>query len=189
MFVKLHKEKVMPESVWLGGENPNTLFRTGTIGMHLSGNWMLSNYKDIKDFEWGVTYLPKGTMSSSVPGSKFVMGFKGTKVEKETAEFIKYLTSKEVNSKYCTDSLFMSPRKDSSELDYSYGKEMFKIFAEELKNTTPKAANDWSRTDLMPKITIDYKNGIMEALSGKVTSKQALDKIAAVADKAIADKK
>ena len=188
MFVKLHKEKVMPESVWLGGENPNTLFRTGTIGMHLAGNWMLSNYKDIKDFEWGVTYLPKGTMSSSVPGSKFVMGFKGTKVEKETAEFIKYLTSKEVNSKYCTDSLFMSPRKDSSELNYSYGKEMFKVFAEELKNTTPKAANDWSRTDLMPKITIDYKNGIMEALTGKVTSKQALDKIAAVADKAIADK-
>jgi alpha-1,4-digalacturonate transport system substrate-binding protein len=189
MFVKLHKEKVIPESVWLGSENSNTLFRSGTVGMHLSGNWMLSNYKDINDFEWGVTYLPKGTMNSSVPGAKFIMGFKGTKVEKETAELIKYLTSKEINSQYCQESLFMSPRKDSSELNYSFGKEMFKIFAEELKNTTPKAANDWSRSDLMPKITTDYKNNIIEAVQGKVTSKQALDKIAATADKAIAENK
>ena len=189
MFVKLHKEKVIPESVWLGSENANTLFRTGSIGMHLSGNWMLSNYKDIKDFEWGVTYLPKGTMNSSVPGAKFVMGFKGSKVEKETADFIKYLTSKEVTTKYCTESLFMSPRKDSSELNYSFGKDMFKVFAEELKNTTPKAAYDWSRTDLMPKINTDYKNSIIDALSGKATSKQALDKIADATDKVIADSK
>jgi alpha-1,4-digalacturonate transport system substrate-binding protein len=188
-FVKLHKEKVIPEAVWLGGENPNTLFRTGTIGMHLAGNWMLSNYKDIKDFEWGVTYLPKGTINSSVPGSKFLMGFKGTKVEKETAELIKYLTSKESNSQYCQESLFMSPRKDSSELNYEFGKEMFKVFSEELKNTTPKAANDWSRTDLMPKITTDYKNNLVEAVQGKQTPQQALDKIAAVADKAIAENK
>lgn len=189
MFVKLHKEKVVPESVWLGSENSNTLFRSGTIGMHLSGNWMLSNYKDIKDFEWGVTYLPKGTINSSVPGAKFIMGFKGTKVEKETAELIKYLTSKEVNSQYCQEALFMSPRKDSSELNYSFGKEMFKVFAEELKNTTPKAANDWSRSDLMPKIVTDYKNNIIEAVQGKQTSKQALDKIADVADKAISENK
>jgi len=189
MFIKLHKEKVIPESVWLGSENPNTLFRTGTIGMHLAGNWMLSSYKDITDFEWGVTYLPKGTINSSVPGGKYVMAFNNTKVEKETAEFIKYLTSKEVNTKYCTDSLFMSPRKDCSDLNYSFGKEMYKIFTEELKNTTPKAANDWSRTDLMPKITTDYKANIVDALAGKITAQQAMDNIAAVADKAIAESK
>lgn len=187
MFIKLHKEKVIPESVWLGSENPNTLFRTGTVGMHLAGNWMLSNYKDIKDFEWGVTYLPKGTMRSSVPGSKFVMGFKGTKAEKETAEFIKYLASKEVNSRYCAESLFISPRKDSSELNYTFGKEMFKIFADDLAVTTPKAANDWSRTDVMPKVTTDYKNSIVEAVQGKMTSQQALDKVADITNKAIAE--
>lgn len=189
MFIKLHKEKVIPESVWYGSENPNTLFRTGTVGMHLAGNWMLSSYKDIKDFDWGVTYLPKGTMNSSVPGGKFVMGFTGTKVEKPTAEFIKYLSSKEANSKYCEQSLFMSPRKDCSDLNYDFGKDMFKVFATELKNTTPKAANDWSRTTLMSKISTDYKNNIVEALAGHETSKQALDKIAAVADQAIADSK
>lgn len=189
MFVKLNKEKVIPESVWLGSENPNTLFRTGTVGMHLAGNWMLSSYKDIKDFEWGVTYLPKGTQRSSVPGGKFIMGFTGTKTEKQTAELIKYLSSKEANSKYCQESLFMSPRKDSSDLNYDFGSDMFKVFADELKNTTPKAANDWSRTTLMSKISTDYKNNIVEAVAGHQTSQQALDKIAAIANQAIADNK
>lgn len=189
MFVKLHKEKVIPESVWLGSENPNTLFRSGTVGMHLSGNWMLSNYKDIKDFDWGVTYLPKGTQRSSVTGGKFVMGFTGTKTEKQTANLISYLMSKDVNSKYCEQSLFMSARKDCSDLKYDFGSDMFKVFADELKNTTPKAANDWSRTTLMSKVSTDYKNNIIEALAGKATSKQALDKIAASANQAIADSK
>ncbi|MGO4272308.1 ABC transporter substrate-binding protein, partial [Paenibacillus sp. TAF58] len=129
MFKKLHTDGIMPTSVWLGGENPNNLFRSGTVAAHWAGNWMISNYKDITNFEWGVTYMPKGTQRSSVPGGKFVMAFKGSGVEKESADFIKYLTSKDVNSKYNKESLFMSPRKDSSKLDYAYGKDMFEIFA------------------------------------------------------------
>jgi alpha-1,4-digalacturonate transport system substrate-binding protein len=186
-FIKLHEEKVVPESVWLGSENPNTLFRTGTIGMHLAGNWMLSNYKDIEDFEWGATYLPKGTMNSSVPGGKFLMGFKGTDVEDETADLINYLVSAEVNSNYCEESLFMSPRNDSTDLDYEFGKEMFELFSTELENTTPKAANDWSKTELISKVSTDYKNNIVDAVSGKISAQEALDNIAEITNEAIAD--
>lgn len=42
-FKKLHADGIMPDSVWIGGENPNNLFRTGQVGVHLAGNWMLSN--------------------------------------------------------------------------------------------------------------------------------------------------
>lgn len=184
-FVDLHKSKVMPESVWLGAENPNNLFRTGKVAMHLAGSWMLSNYKDIKDFEWGVTYLPKGTMRSSVPGGKFVMGFKGTNVEKETTEFIKYLTSKEVNAKFCQQTLFISPRKDNSDLDYAFGKDMFKLFADELKATPPVAGNDWARSEIMAKVATDYKDNIVAAVQGKLSVQEALDNIQKSADNAI----
>src|SRR5690625_1775921 len=94
-FIKLHEDEIIPESVWLGGENPNNLFRSGTAAAHLAGNWVLSNYQDIEDFEWGVTYLPKEEIRSSVPGGKYIMGFKGSGVEDEAAEFIKYLASQE----------------------------------------------------------------------------------------------
>ncbi|WP_145330046.1 sugar ABC transporter substrate-binding protein [Paenibacillus xylanexedens] len=186
MFKQLHQEGIMPESVWLGGENPNNLFRSGTVAAHWAGNWMISNYKDITDFEWGVTYMPKGTQRSSVPGGKFLMAFKGSGQEEEAAKFIEYLTSKEVNSKYNQESLFMSPRKDSSTLNYEFGKEMFEIFSDELKNSSPLAANDWSRQTLISKISTDLKNNIMDVLSDKATPQQALDIMAKKINEAIA---
>lgn len=186
LFKQLHKDGIMPESVWLGGENPNNLFRSGTVAAHWAGNWMISNYKDITDFEWGVTYMPKGTQRSSVPGGKFLMAFKGSGNEQEAAAFINYLTSKEVNSKYNQESLFMSPRKDSSVLDYEFGKEMYEVFSDELKNTSPLAANDWSRQTLISKISTDLKNNIIDVLSDKATAQEAMDKTAKLIDEAIA---
>ncbi len=188
-FVGLHKEEIAPYSVWLGGENPNNLFRSGTVAAHLAGNWMLSSYKDISNFEWGVTYMPKEQIRSSVPGGKYLMAFEGSKVEKEAADFIKWATSKEINSRYNQESLFISPRKDSSDLDYAFGKEMFKVFADELANTTPLAANDWSRQTIIPKFSTDLKNDIVQVLAEKMTTQQALENAAKLIDEAIAKDK
>ncbi|NHM32294.1 ABC transporter substrate-binding protein [Neobacillus terrae] len=188
-FKKLHKDGIIPESVWLGGENPNNLFRSGTAAAHLAGNWMLSNYKDINNFEWGVTYLPKGEIRSSVPGGKYVMGFQKTGVEKETADFIKYLATKEVNAKFNQDSLFLSARKDNNELNYSFGKEMFKVFSNELENTPEVAATDWGNQVVISKVTTDIRDAVVEVLSGGESSKEAMDKVAEKLKAAIADSK
>ncbi|MES9143970.1 extracellular solute-binding protein, partial [Cutibacterium acnes] len=148
-FKKLHDEKIIPDSVWVGSENPNNLFRTGQVGVHLAGSWMLTNYRDnIKDFEWGVTYLPKEVQRSSVPGGKYIAAFNNSKVEEEAAKFIEYFTSKEVNEKYAKESLFLSPRLDNADIDYAFGKDYFKIFADELAVTDPKAGQDWSHPSL-----------------------------------------
>ncbi|MFD1957362.1 ABC transporter substrate-binding protein [Paenibacillus thailandensis] len=188
-FTGLHKDGIMPESVWLGSENPNNLFRSGTVAAHMAGNWMLSSYKDIANFEWGVTYMPKAKIRSSVPGGKYLMAFKGSKAEKEAADFIVWATSKEINSRYNQESLFISPRKDSGKLEYAFGKEMFEVFADELANTTPLAANDWSRQTIVPKFSTDLKNNIVNVLSGKMSSAEALEETAKLIDEAIADEK
>jgi alpha-1,4-digalacturonate transport system substrate-binding protein len=186
-FNKLHKDGIMPASVWLGSENPNNLFRSGAVAAHLAGNWMLSSYKDISNFEWGVTYLPKQKIRSSVPGGKYLMAFQGSKVEKEAADFIKWVTSKDINSKYNSQSMFLSPRKDSAKLDWPFGKDMMEVFSNELANSTPLAANDWARQTVVPKFSNDLKDNISKTLSGKMTSKEALDATAKLIDKAIAE--
>ncbi|CAG7644293.1 hypothetical protein PAESOLCIP111_04655 [Paenibacillus solanacearum] len=188
-FKKLHNDGIIPVSVWLGGENPNNLFRTGTVAAHFAGNWMISNYKDITNFEWGVTYMPKGKVRSSVPGGKFAMAFQKTGVEKEATDFINYITTKEVNSKYNKEALFLSPRKDSAKLDYAFGKEMMEVFSNELNNTVPAAAEDWSKQTIVPKFSNDLKTTLMEVIAGKTTAKDGMDKVAKVIDKAIADEK
>ncbi|GAA4863662.1 sugar ABC transporter substrate-binding protein [Paenibacillus vulneris] len=188
-FKKLHTDGIAPTSVWLGGENPNNLFRTGTVAAHFAGNWMISNYKDITNFEWGVTYMPKGKVRSSVPGGKFAMAFKNSGVEKEATDFINYISSKEVNSKFTQEALFLSPRKDSAKLDYAFGKDMMEVFSNELNNTVPAAAEDWSRQTVVPKFSNDLKTTISEIVAGKSTAQAGLDKIAGLIDKAIKDEK
>ena len=188
-FVDLHKQGVIAESVWLGGENPNNLFRAGMAAVHVSGNWVLSNYKDIKDFEWSVTYLPKKEIRSSIPGGKFVMGFNNSGVEDETAKFIIYLSSKDATSKYCRESLFISPRKDSHDLDYAFAKNELKIFINEMNASTPKTGNDWSYQEIIAKISTEYKTNIVEAIMGNKTPKQALDKVVELGDQTIKELK
>jgi len=186
-FINLHKDGIIPESVWLGGEYPDYLFRSGTTAAYLSGNWILSNFKDIENFEWGVTYLPKHVIRSSVPGGNYIMGFRNTGVEDETAEFIRYLSSKDANAKFNQKSLFLSARKDNNELDYEFGKEMFKIFSNELENTPEAAANDWGNQVVISKVTSDIKDAVVGALSGETTSKEAMDNVAEALEQAIAD--
>lgn len=186
-FIKLHEDEIIPESVWLGGENPNNLFRSGTAAAHLAGNWILSNYKDIEDFEWGVTYLPKEEIRSSVPGGKYIMGFKNSGVEDEAAEFIKYLASQEVNAKFNQESLFLSARLDNSELDYEFGKEMFSIFSDELANTPEIAANDWGNQVVISKVIDEIKDTVVNALGGYGSSQELLDELAGLMEEAIAD--
>ncbi|MGY4760542.1 ABC transporter substrate-binding protein [Paenibacillus caseinilyticus] len=188
-FKKLHTDGIAPTSVWLGGENPNNLFRSGTVAAHLAGNWMISNYKDISNFEWGVTYMPKAKQRSSVPGGKFAMAFKKSGVEKEAADFINYITTKEVNAKYTREALFLSPRKDNAKLDYAFGKEMMEVFSNELNSTAPAAAEDWSKQTIVPKFSNDLKKTLSEIVGGKTSAQEGLDEVAGLIDKAISEDK
>ena len=36
----LFDEGIVPKSTWLGGEDPNNMFRSGQVAAHLSGNWI-----------------------------------------------------------------------------------------------------------------------------------------------------
>ncbi|MEH7494424.1 ABC transporter substrate-binding protein [Neobacillus niacini] len=177
-FIKLHKDGIIPESVWLGVEDPINLFRSGQAAAHFAGNWMLSNYSDIENFEWGVTYLPKKDIRSSVPGGKYIMGFKNTETEDETADFIKYLSSKEVNAKFNQESLLLSSRLDNSDLNYEFGKEMFKIFSNELENTPVIAAEDWRNQEVISQVSTVMRDSIVRALNGEVTSQDAMNAVA-----------
>ena len=170
---KLFTDDIVPKSTWLGGEDPNNMFRSGQVAAHLSGNWMLTNYRDnIKDFEWGVTYLPTEKNRSSVPGGKQLTAFQGTGVEQEAVDFITWVTAKEQNAQYCEEALFISPRLDNAELNYSFGSEHFAVFANELANTVPAASYDWGYPGLAAQLRPILKEGFSQVIGGEKTAEQ-----------------
>ena len=170
LFKKLHDDKIIPTSVWLGSENPNNLFRTGQVATHFAGSWMIANYKDqIKDFEWGVTYLPKGKVRSSVPGGKYLSAFKGTGVEKESADFIEWISKPENNAQYCKENLYLSQVKGNESLDYGYGKDFFKIFSDELNATSKQPGAEWAYSSFTALVQNDLRDKMSDVLAGKTT--------------------
>lgn len=178
----LFDDGVVPKSTWLGGEDPNNLFRSGQVAVHLSGNWMLTNYRDnIKDFEWGVTYNPIQKNRSSVPGGKQLAACAGTGVEQEAVDFIVWVTGQEANKQYCEESLFISPRLDNAVLDYSFGSEYFAIFANELANTVEAAAGDWGFPGLAAKIGTTLTEGMYEVVAGSLDAEELVEEVDALA--------
>lgn len=171
-FKQLHDEKIIPESIWLGGENPNNLFRTGQTAVHFSGNWMLSNYRDNLDFNWGVTYLPKDKTRSSVGGGNMMVAFKDTGNEKEAVDFLQFFISQEQNALFSEENLLLSSRKDNGNLNYEFGSDMFKIFADELAVTPQAAGRDWSSVHMAP-FGSEYKATIVSVLRGEISPEDA----------------
>lgn len=184
-FVELHDRGLMPSSVWLGGENPQTLFRAGLSAIHFSGNWMIANYRDTLDFNWGVTYMPKEARRSSVPGGKYISAFKDSEYADEAADFIKFFSSQEMNAKFIEESLFLSARKDNNQLNYSFGDEMFEVFSNELNASPQVAGNDWANNAVISQISPDIVDAIVDALQHNITPAEAVSRIERIGNEAI----
>lgn len=176
-------------SIWLSGEDANNIFRSGQVAVHISGTWMIQNYdENIKDFEWGVTYMPKGTTRSSVPGGKNITAFKGTGCEQEAVDFITWVTAKEQNEKYCKDCLYVSPRKDNADIEYPVRAEAFSVFANELANTVPAAGFDMGMAGYTAIAYTDLQDYWPEVLAGTLTPEDMAAKIDADTNEFMADK-
>lgn len=173
----LFDEGIVPHSTWLGGENPNDLFRSGQVAVHLSGNWMLTNYEEnVEDFEWGVMYLPQATNRSSVPGGKQIVAFKDTGVEDEAVKFIEFFTNQENNASYVRDSLFISARHDNAQIEYPFGSEHFEIFANELANTVPDTSRDLGYPNFSAIQTV-RKEGLLAVIADEMSAEDYLAEV------------
>ncbi|WP_066190262.1 ABC transporter substrate-binding protein [Gracilibacillus timonensis] len=175
-FQELHEKELIPSSIWLGGENPNSLFRSGQAAMHLSGNWNVQNYEENADFDWGVTYMPEGTQRSSVAGGKQMVGFEDSEHKEAVADFLLYFASQEVNEQFVSESSFLSTRKDNAEIEYDVRSEEMKVFADELSVTSQIPTLDWENPN-MPAVETLLTENVQKTLSGELNAQEAMDQI------------
>lgn len=181
-FADMVKDGIIPKSQWLSGEDPASLFKSGLSAMYMSGNWNLTQMSTIKNFQWGVAPLPKDKIRSTVPGGKFVMGFKDSKNPTEGAKFIQWLTSKDINIAFSKDNMTLSARKDAKGVKYGSFDDEIAIYQSDLGITPSYVGKDWSNP-AMAKINTFIRDQIVKVLLGQQTSKQALEAITAEGNK------
>lgn len=175
-FKKLHDDKLIPASVWMGSENPQELFKAGLVASHIGGSWTINKYsKGITNFEWAAVNMPKRKIRSSVPGGKFVGVFKDAAHKKEALDLMVVFSDKEHNSMYCKKTLNLSARTDV-DIAYPSRSADFKIFGEDLAVTPAYTAADWKAPQLN-KIYSYIREQIVEGLLGNQTMEQTAKNI------------
>jgi len=171
-FDRLHKEGLVPSSVWLGSENPAELFQAGLVACHIGGSWNINTYnKNISDFEWGVVNTPIGEIRSSVPGGKFIASFKDSKNKEAAMDLMAAFSTKEGNEKYCADTFNLSARVDA-DVPYASNKDDFDTFAEDLKVTPAFTATEW-KNSAVNKVYSYIREQIVQVLLDNISAEEA----------------
>ena len=170
------------KSIWLGGEDATNLFVSGQAAAHIGGSWKIAAYNnDIKDFEWGVTYLPYEITHGNCTGYKQFMGFQGSGYEEEAKELLAYLASAEAAS-YYTDSLYISPRLDGANLEYAFGSEEFATLNADAAMATPLSTLDWGYSNFSSAYNTVIINAVKEYIAGNISVEDCMAEIDGAAE-------
>lgn len=124
-----------------GTDDYNLLFTTGKAGLLINGNWMIPRWeKEMKDYEWGVTFMPrKKSMASDLGGNALAIPV-NSKHPEAAKKFLAFMGEKENMKKFVEKGLFLPGRTDiEGPFNYSVkDPSMMNKFIEQSK-TVPKA--------------------------------------------------
>jgi alpha-1,4-digalacturonate transport system substrate-binding protein len=187
-FDKMFDDGYIPKSIWIGAENPRDMFFSGNSVAWMSGSWQVkAMIQNLKDFQWTAGPNPYVTTRSSVLGYKFVSAFSTAKHPDVAADFIKFFTSKEVNSEYAKALLTISARTDTGTIDYQnpQATEALNNLAYELA-VSPLAASKDVTNPAMGFIWNTVKENVMLVLTKEKTPEQAAADVNAKITEALA---
>ncbi len=128
-------------------ENPNILFANGTLSMFVGGDWVMADLiQNIGDrFEWGATYMPRDVAMASDMGGSCTGVSKSTAHPDEAIDFIKFLTSPDVQKEFVAQAQFLPVRKSISDaVVYKDRQEERRIFVEQAGTVPAELARNFS---------------------------------------------
>lgn len=96
-----------------GSDDATMLFTSGNAGLLISGNWMIPKFEsDMKDYEWGVTYMPvKKSAASDLGGNALAIPENSTQAE-AAKKFVAFMGEKENMKTFVEQGLFLPGRTD-----------------------------------------------------------------------------
>lgn len=174
-FKRMHDDGLIPKSVWLSSEKPAELFQAGIVAGHIGGSWNINTYVGITEFEWIAVNSPSGVIRSSVPGGKFIAGFKDSKNMKVAMELMAWFSDAEHNAKYCLGTNNLSSRVDVN-IEYPANTESFNVFSQELMVTPTYTAEEWNMP-IIGKVSSVIRENVVQVLLGAMTAEEACEEI------------
>jgi alpha-1,4-digalacturonate transport system substrate-binding protein len=135
-FADINDDDVMPRSVWVSGDDPNALFKSGQVAAYYSGSWQVADFQaNITDFEWASALMPAQTRRATNLGGGYMVVYKGDK-SKAALDFINWLFTAENYTEICEISGFL-PVIQGLDIDYGASQASFDLYNEEIAASDP----------------------------------------------------
>ncbi|MEU5152889.1 extracellular solute-binding protein [Glycomyces sp. NPDC021274] len=143
-FAGINDDDVMPRSVWVSGDDPNALFKSGQVAAYYSGSWQVADFQaNITDFEWASALMPAQTRRATNLGGGYMVVYKGEKSQ-AALDFVNWLFTPENYTEICEISGFL-PVIQGLDIDYGAAQASFDLYNEEIAASDPissKQSND-----------------------------------------------
>lgn len=135
-FADINDDDVMPRSVWVSGDDPNALFKSGQVAAYYSGSWQVADFQaNIADFEWASAIMPAQTRRATNLGGGYVVVYKGDKSQ-TALDFVNWLFTAENYTEICEISGFL-PVIQGLDIDYGASQPNFDLYNEEIAASDP----------------------------------------------------
>ncbi len=176
-FKDLHENGIMPKSVWVGGEDPSSMFKGGIAVGILSGSWKIGEFsKDISNFDWEVIPMPYGTVRSTVAGGNLMVGLKKSGMEDEAQKFLQFMRREDIYKEFLKTGGFLSSfdNIDTSSIWYTTKKEAFEQFTNDIEVSPEASGREWGENvSVMTKIHPEIKLEVQRMVKGDITVEEA----------------
>ncbi|MGN8244607.1 ABC transporter substrate-binding protein [Cellulomonas soli] len=140
-FASMNDDQLMPRSVWLSGEDPSAMFKSGQVAAYYSGVWQVTDFsQNITDFEWTTALMPAQPTRATNLGTNWMVAFDGTGVEEETQAFIDWMYTQENYAELSQISGFL-PAVEGLDVEYADNAEAFDMYYAEIEASDPIAGD------------------------------------------------
>jgi multiple sugar transport system substrate-binding protein len=141
------KGMVPPNTSVKSQEQPNILFANNTLAMYVGGDWEMADLvQNIGDrFEWGTTFMPRDVNLASDLGGSCVGVSKNSRHADEAVDFLKFLTSPDVQKVFLAESQFLPVRKSiARDIVYKDRPEDRKVFVQQAATVPPELSRNYA---------------------------------------------
>lgn len=179
------KDGLVPPTTSTKGQYVDEIFPSGTIAMVFAGDFLLADLDtNVKKFEYGATFLPKGTRAAADLGGNAVVATKNTKNKEAAAKFLQFLAEEQNMADFCASTNVLPTRTSlvGKKLPFVARPDLMPLYVEQAQAIAP---------DDVAQVTVpafaSVNNTLVEQLERAFIGKTDPGKVLADLAKAVTD--
>lgn len=133
-------EGLVPPTTSTKGQYVDEIFPSKTIAMVFAGDFLLADLEtNVKNFEYGATFLPRGTRAAADLGGNAVVATKGTKNKEAAAKFLQFLAEEQNMADFCASTNVLPTRTSlvGKKLPFAARPDLMPLYVEQAQSIQP----------------------------------------------------